>query len=176
MLKRIQISGLCGILAFVCHAPQAAPEKPYSTTRPVESGNTYSQNNMSVISEPTTLSSISSGAQASNRAYTAAGRDPFSVTNAMLQLNTKSGSSIEFTQIEDIKVPSMRLRGLIENDSENKMAALLEVSGLGTFVVREGDTIGLSGMGKNNVLFIEKVTNLSLVVKAGHVGQRFIVR
>ena len=120
--------------------------------------------------------SFSSANQFQGRAFSSQGRDPFAVTYMMLQLQGKPVSDVNFTQIENVAVPTMRLRGLIDNSKEQQLAALMEVDGLGVFVVREGDTIGLQGVGSNSVLRIVQISNLSLVVEAGHVGQRFIVR
>ena len=114
-----------------------------------------------------------------NFAYDSMGRDPFAVTTNMLKLEGRATSDIEFTQVEDIRVPTMQLKGLIRkknNTGQQQLAALLKVDGLGTFVVYEGDTIGLQAIGGSGVLMIEKIYSASLVVKAGRVGARFIVR
>ena len=201
MLKRL-LSGCIGGVVVLWHLPVAAadpqPHIPDSLQGQVKEITDYYQhvqgkmgNNpqpvthgaaMQPLASPQAVSiqtaqpSFRSRNQQQNRAYTPLGRDPFAITNAMLQMDQIAHADIEFTQIEDVVVPTMRLRGLIDNDKENKLAALLEVDGLGVFVVREGDTIGLQGVGSNSVLLIEQISNLSLVVKAGHVGQRFIVR
>lgn len=74
-----------------------------------------------------------------------------------------------------VKLPKMRLRGVV-NDGANQLAALLELEGIGVYVVREGDTVGLYEAGSNHVIQIQKINRLNLLVKAGSVGQIIVVR
>lgn len=119
---------------------------------------------------------VYSGSSTNNSAYSRLGRDPFAVTSSMLRMESLADQDIQFTQIEDTVVPKMWLRGMIDKNNNDETAALLEIDGIGMFVVREGDTIGLQQIGSQHVLHIEKITNLSLFVKAGVMEQRFIIR
>ncbi|OUS30925.1 hypothetical protein A9Q99_05305 [Gammaproteobacteria bacterium 45_16_T64] len=110
-------------------------------------------------------------------AYTLAGRDPFSVTPIMLENeNYTLKKDVEFTPLAgDFKIPNMYLKGIItgkeEDKNKGKMAALLEIEGLGVFVVREGDTVGLHGIGNGrDVIQIESISRLSLIVRSGSFG------
>lgn len=117
-------------------------------------------------------------------AYTHAGRDPFAVTPVMLENeNSQLKKEIDFIPLQgDFKIPSMRLKGVITGAKENDaLTALLEIDGLGTFVVREGDSVGLQGIGNGrDVILIESISRLSLVVRTGSYGgvseKRFVVR
>ena len=69
----------------------------------------------------------------------------------------------------------MKLRGIIRREGE-KIAALLEIKGGGTHVVREEDTVGLNELGQDAVVRIKKINRLNLVVEVGSLGQVMIVR
>lgn len=125
-----------------------------------------------------------SGANRQSAAYTPAGRDPFAVTSIMLDNETFTlKKEIDFTPLQgDFKIPNMRLKGVITGSGKSDaLTALLEIEGLGVFVVREGDTVGLQGVGNGrDVIQIESVNRLSLVVRTGSYGgqsdRRFVVR
>ncbi len=132
-------------------------------------------------------SPIRAGANYRASAYTLAGRDPFAVTPIMLENeNFTLKQEIEFTPLTgDFKIPKMYLKGIItgreDDNNPRKMAALLEIDGLGVFVVHEGDTVGLHGIGNGrDVIKIESISRLSLVVQSGTYGgtaqKRIVVR
>ena len=135
----------------------------------------------------TQQSPIRAGANYRASAYTLAGRDPFAITPVMLEnVDFKLKQDVEFTPIAgDFKIPKMHLKGIItgreDNDDPKKMAALLEIYGLGVFVVHEGDTVGLHGIGNGrDVIQIESISRLSLIVRSGSYGgaaqKRIVVR
>lgn len=111
-------------------------------------------------------------------------RDPFAITPQMIDNeNFQVKRPVEFVPLTgNIKLPKMNLRGVItNNDSNQALTALLEIEGLGVFVVREGDTVGLSTFGNGqDVILIESINRLSLVIRTGSYGgvsdQRFVVR
>lgn len=100
------------------------------------------------------------------------------------------------------EVPRMQLRGIVRmskaaeasakdgksakgkaaDDKEkakklvSEVAAILEVEGAGTHIVREGDTVGLQQLGSDAVVKVLRVDRLSLVVEVGTLGQVIIVR
>jgi hypothetical protein len=170
--------------------PSTPPQSPDATktikepVQPIESAESKT------LIEPTFIPSIfeqnnpvSSGANINAAAYTPAGRDPFAVTPVMLENeNYTLRQSIEFTPLDgNFKVPNMRLKGIINDKENNQIAALLEIDGLGVFVVREGDTVGLHSIGNGrDVIQIESISRLSLIVQAGSYGgttqKRFVVR
>jgi len=53
---------------------------------------------------------------------------------------------------------------------------LLEVGGLGLFIVREGDTISLQNLPGDNVLRILEINDISVTVEAGSFGELIVVR
>ena len=116
-------------------------------------------------------------------AFTLAGRDPFALTPNMLDNeNFSLRKNIEFTPLgKDYQIPKMRLKGIINDPKQEKMAALLEIEGLGVFVVREGDNVGLHGIGNGrDVIQIEQISRLSLTVLTGTYSgteqKRFVIR
>lgn len=73
------------------------------------------------------------------------------------------------------QLPPMIFRGLMQ--SKGKKLALLEVIGLGTFVVKEGDKVGLQQMGDSSaVLHILEINELNLIVETGSYGQQMVVQ
>lgn len=132
---------------------------------------------------PEQVTPISTGANSQVAAYTPAGRDPFAVTPVMLENeNYALKQAVNFTPLDgNINIPNMKLKGIITGGGEGKMAALLEIEGMGVFVVREGDNVGLYGIGNNrDVIQIESISRLSLIVRTGTIGgaanKRFVVR
>lgn len=138
----------------------------------------------SIAAESLLAAPISGASDNPAAAYTPAGRDPFAVTPIMLENEHFTlKQEIDFTPMQgDFKVPSMRLKGVITGAKKNdSLAALLEIDGLGVFVVREGDSVGLQGIGNGrDVIMIESISRLSLVVRTGAYGgtseKRFVVR
>ncbi|WP_028469513.1 hypothetical protein [Neptunomonas japonica] len=73
------------------------------------------------------------------------------------------------------QLPSMNFRGLMQ--AKGKKMALLEVMGLGTFVVKEGDKVGLQQVGSSGaVLHILEINELNLIVETGSYGQQMVVQ
>jgi hypothetical protein len=72
-------------------------------------------------------------------------------------------------------VPKMRLKGFVTK-SNKKAAALLDVEGVGVYLVSEGDEIGLQAMGQNTVLKIIGVSANGVKVQSGQVNQVIVVR
>lgn len=72
-------------------------------------------------------------------------------------------------------LPPMNFRGLMQ--SKGKKMALLEISGLGTFVVKQGDKVGLQQVGPAGaVLHILEINELNLIVETGSYGQQMVVQ
>ncbi len=114
-------------------------------------------------------------------------RDPFALTHRLVkqkpiendarrgagESNTRSYS---FTRLNTgIDVPKLSLRGLVRKSAQDK-AAILEVEGLGTYVVREGDTITIPSGGFNNVIKVTQIDRLSLLIEVGKLGEVIVVR
>ena len=72
-------------------------------------------------------------------------------------------------------LPAMSFRGVTE--SAGKKLALLEIDGLGTFVVQEGDKVGLQQVVSSGaVLHILEINDLNLIVETGSYGQQMVVQ
>ena len=105
-------------------------------------------------------------------------RNPFAPTRDILSTAARTSGSDAYrfrALAEPTAIPRMRLRGLINEGDEN-VAALLEIENSGTYIVREGDTVGLYELGSNAVIRVRKINRLDLVVEAGSLGQVLIIR
>ncbi|GAB6071118.1 hypothetical protein JCM30760_22150 [Thiomicrorhabdus hydrogeniphila] len=112
-------------------------------------------------------------------------RDPFALTNQLVRHDLKRGEpsgnqisnrNYNFTRLSaSVEVPKLTLRGLILK-SEHEKAAILEVEGLGTYVVREGDTVSIPSGGMNNVIKVTEIGRLSLLIEVGKLGEVIVVR
>lgn len=116
-------------------------------------------------------------------AYGLAGRDPFAITPVMTEnRQNASGQGVGFVPLSgNVRIPNMRLKGIITGSGQQPLTALLEIDGLGVFVVREGDTVGLQGVGNTgDVILVESISRLSLVVRTGSYGgvsdKRYVIR
>lgn len=112
-------------------------------------------------------------------------RDPFSNPFAAQQLpasgsKTKSSSNTApssplLTKKNFANLPAMSFKGVIE--SKGAKLALLEITGLGTFVVKKGDQVGLQQVVSSGaVLHILEINDLNLVVETGSYGQQMVVQ
>ncbi len=73
-------------------------------------------------------------------------------------------------------LPALRLKGVIQGRRGQKMA-LLEIGGVGTFMVKEGDYVGLQQVNTNgSVLHIKRITPLNVVVETGASEQAMVVQ
>jgi len=104
------------------------------------------------------------------------GRDPFAVSELMLTEAQRQGTGPQFFPSQDPEaVPVLRLKAFIEGHEEQPIA-LLEVQGHGVYLVRAGDVISLQSGGRNTVLKVQEITNLSVLVQIGTLGQVIVVR
>ena len=102
-------------------------------------------------------------------------RDPFSVSPAMLEESKLKSEGLRFTPMAGAQVPQLKLRGIINAESEDRLG-LIEVVREGVFLVREGDTISLRSAASNTVIKITEIGALSVVVEAGTLGEVIVVR
>ncbi len=110
-------------------------------------------------------------------------RNPFAPTFELARMKVeqktapkKKEKEVTFQQTPlDAKIPKMRLKGHLRNE-EGELLSLLEIEGGSTYIVREGDTIGLSELGQDAVIKIKKIDRLHLVVEFGRMGTVIIVR
>ncbi len=104
-------------------------------------------------------------------------RDPFSTTPLMEQTATRGQKSeLDFRPLPaNSTAPDLKLRGIVSG-GDGAPVALLDVSGSGVYLVREGDTISLHGSERNTVIKVEGMNHLTLTVSVGTLGEIVIVR
>lgn len=107
-------------------------------------------------------------------------RDPFTPSalmydNVGAQAGAK-GNNFGFVPSSEAEhIPQMKLRGLL-NQQEEEFIALLEVKGVGTFMVREGDEFNIDPSQPKNAIRISKITRLSVTVETGRLGSIRVLR
>jgi len=103
-------------------------------------------------------------------------RDPFAASKSLGVESQRQDGGFEFLPSDGTqKLPNLKLRGYIGDKDKDPMA-LLDVEGRGVFLVRKGDTVGLQISGRHTVIKIKDITNLSIFVEVGTLGQVVIVR
>lgn len=71
-------------------------------------------------------------------------------------------------------LPEMQFRGFLKSDGEK--AGLLEITGQGTFVVHEGDRVGLQRASGDMVIRVVEINALNLIVEFGSLGEKMVVQ
>lgn len=66
-------------------------------------------------------------------------------------------------------MPNMKFQGFMEQ--KDGKAALLEINGMGTFVVREGDKIGMQQI-NGTVIRVVEINKLNLTIEIGTLGEK----
>lgn len=109
-------------------------------------------------------------------------RDPFTPSAMMYEsagAQPGNGSSAygfsPSPSVDGMRVPNMKLRGLL-NQAGDEFIALLEVAGVGTFMVREGDEFNIDPSQPKNAIRIDKITRLSVTVETGMLGSIRVLR
>lgn len=121
------------------------------------------------------------GANGQNQQNGRAARDPFTTSDKMYgevgaQAAQRASTAQGFVPGYNAQtVPKMRLKGFVTK-SNKKAAALLDIDGVGVYLVSEGDEIGLQAMGQNSVLKIIGVSANGVKVQSGQVNQVIVVR
>ncbi|AGA89491.1 hypothetical protein Thimo_0651 [Thioflavicoccus mobilis 8321] len=125
---------------------------------------------------PTPWSDVRAQTIGSRPGYRGEARNAFELTAPILERLTAGEASAGFQRTEgETEIPKMTLRGMVMRPGGAK-AALLEIAGAGTYVVREGDTIGLYQLGSSSVIRVKRVDRLQVEVEAGSLKQVIIVR
>lgn len=97
----------------------------------------------------------------------------FKPQRATRPTNQNPTSNLQKKKFSDL--PAMSFRGVTE--SAGKKLALLEIHGLGTFVVEKGDKVGLQQVVSSGaVLHILEINDLNLIVETGSYGQQMVVQ
>lgn len=105
-----------------------------------------------------------------------AGRDPFGTTARMRERAEVGPEGPRFVPGSGpLAIPKLSLRGFVEKKSRPPIA-LIEVEGQGVYLVRTGDTIGVTIAGRSTVLKVQAIEASSARVEAGSLGQVIVVR
>jgi len=105
-------------------------------------------------------------------------RDPFANSQLMRErlLSGKAGETFSFRAQPNAYIPGLKLRGILDGETDDERLGLIEVASEGVFLVREGDTFSVRSAGKNVVVLVKEINNLSLMVEMGTLGEVIIVR
>lgn len=109
-------------------------------------------------------------------------RDPFTPSRMMYeQAGTRSNIDSELfgfrpSDNPDIKIPKMRLRGFVTPEGTEEMLALLEITGSGVFMVREGDEINIDPRQPASAIRIADINRLSVTIETGTLGRIRVLR
>lgn len=76
----------------------------------------------------------------------------------------------------DIKIPQMRLRGFVTPEGAQEQLALLEITGSGVYMVREGDEINIDPRQPANAIRISEISRLSVTIETGTLGRIRVLR
>lgn len=103
-------------------------------------------------------------------------RDPFANSELIVQESVRRRGQPEFIPSQGgVVIPMLRLRGFIKMTGEQP-AALVEAENFGVYVVRTSDTISLQQGTASTVLKVKNITDSSVIVEVGTLGQVIIVR
>jgi len=104
--------------------------------------------------------------------------DPFSLEGIIETPPEVAAPGPDFQPAErrPARLPELNLRGIGRMSGDIEPTVLLEVGGLGLFIVREGDTISLQNLPGDNVLRILEINDISVTVEAGSFGELIVVR
>lgn len=110
-------------------------------------------------------------------------RDPFSPSRLMYEqagavtnLDTDVFGFRPAAENADITIPKMRLRGFITPEGEQEELALLEITGSGVYMVREGDEINIDPRQPANAIRISEISRLSVTIETGTLGRIRVLR
>lgn len=84
----------------------------------------------------------------------------------------KAELAAQMIQARALALPKMKLKGFIRKPNKGVLA-LLDISGYGTHIVRQGDSVSLGAMG---IIKIIKIKDMSLIIKSGEVDSTVVVR
>lgn len=134
-----------------------------------------------LFNQTLSANSVGAAAESNDRQGTVQswGRDPFTPSNLMYErVGVQDGRMNRIYGFipsnENAKIPTMKLRGLMQNLDE--FIALLEVQGIGIFMVREGDEFNIDPSQPKNAIRISKITRLSVTVETGRLGSIRVLR
>ncbi len=102
-------------------------------------------------------------------------RDPFTPSLYMYEQLGNQTQPGFIPSMGQGKIPQMKLLGLIIK-KKNQHLALLQIQGIGTFMVREGDEFNIDPRRPRTAIRISKITRLSVTVETGRMGRIQVLR
>jgi hypothetical protein len=102
-------------------------------------------------------------------------RDPFTPSLLMYEQLGKQTQPGFIPSQGQGNIPRMKLLGLITQNKDQYLA-LLEIQGIGTFMVREGDEFNIDPAHPKSAIRISKITRLSVTVETGRMGRIQVLR
>lgn len=109
-------------------------------------------------------------------------RDPFTPSPLMYQqagtTTNINADAFGFRPAEnpDFKIPTMHLRGFVTESGTEEKLALLEISGNGIYMVREGDEINIDPRQPASAIRISEISRLSVTIETGTLGRIRVLR
>jgi Tfp pilus assembly protein PilP len=122
----------------------------------------------------------------SSNAFVNGIRDPFAVTQEIAVLNQASQAS-QATQGPyashnfrssnlAFNLPKLTMKGVVFKAQEKLPIALLEIGGIGVYMVRVGDEFSFNPAIPTQVIKVIKISRLNVVVEVGTLGDLIVVR
>ncbi|WP_245395124.1 hypothetical protein [methane-oxidizing endosymbiont of Gigantopelta aegis] len=102
-------------------------------------------------------------------------RDPFTPSLLMYEQLGNQTQPGFIPSLQQGRIPRMKLLGLITRN-KGEYLALLEIQGVGTFMVREGDEFNIDPSHPKSAIRISKITRLSVTVETGRMGRIQVLR
>lgn len=109
-------------------------------------------------------------------------RDPFTPSNLMYEqagtFSNVGSDAFGFRpgDMPSVDIPRMKLRGLISEKGSGDQLALLEITGSGVFMVREGDEINIDPRQPASAIRISEISRLSITIETGTLGRIRVLR
>ena len=119
----------------------------------------------------------------SSNAFVNGIRDPFAVTQEIAVLNqagqTAQGAyasrSFKSSSLA-FNLPKLTMKGVVFKAQEKLPIALLEIGGIGVYMVRVGDEFSFNPAIPTQVIKVIKISRLNVVVEVGTLGDLIVVR
>jgi Tfp pilus assembly protein PilP len=110
-------------------------------------------------------------------------RDPFAVTQEIALLGQAgqtaqgpyAGHSFKSSSLA-FNLPKLTMKGVVFKAQEKLPIALLEIGGIGVYMVRVGDEFSFNPAIPTQVIKVIKISRLNVVVEVGTLGDLIVVR
>ncbi|MFB0979695.1 MAG: hypothetical protein QMC62_02110 [Alteromonadaceae bacterium] len=168
---------ILGLLDMIEERNKLVSEKMFGATSVAKSEPDVS-NNRKLASPPPAVN-----INPSSNAFVNGIRDPFAVTQEIALLSqagqTSQGgyaghsfksSGLAFT------LPKLTMKGVIFKSNEQLPIALLEIGGIGVYMVKVGDEFSFNPAMPTQVIKVIKISRLNVVVEVGTLGDLIVVR